>query len=133
MIGDIFRGGFDKLREAGVALLGGHTVQDEEIKFGYAVTGAVDPARILTNAGARPGDALILTKPLGTGVIGTAIKFERAKPAVVEAAIASMRMLNRAAADGARVGRRRARVHRHHRLRPHRPRLRDGDGQSRRR
>jgi selenide,water dikinase len=98
VIGEIFRGGFDKLREAGVALLGGHTVQDEEIKFGYAVTGAVDPDRMLTNGGARPGDALILTKPLGTGVIGTAIKFDRAAPEIVDAAIASMRMLNRAAA-----------------------------------
>jgi selenide,water dikinase len=98
VIADIFRGGLDKLREAGVALLGGHTVQDEEIKFGYAVTGAVDPARVLTNGGARPGDALILTKPLGTGVIGTAIKFERASPAIVEAAVASMCTLNRAAA-----------------------------------
>ena len=77
-IAQIFRGGFDKLREAGVALLGGHTVQDREIKFGYAVTGAVDPKRILTNAGARPGDRLILTKPLGTGIVGTAIKFGRA-------------------------------------------------------
>ena len=82
-----------------MSLLGGHTVQDEEIKFGYAITGAVDPARMLTNGGARAGDALILTKPIGTGVIGTAIKFERAKPQVVEAAVASMRMLNRAAAD----------------------------------
>jgi selenide,water dikinase len=98
-IAAIFRGGFDKLREAGVALLGGHTVQDEEIKFGYAVTGAVDPSRMLTNAGAQPGDALILTKPLGTGVVGTAIKFERASPAIVEAAIMSMRTLNRAAAE----------------------------------
>jgi len=98
VIGDIFRGGFDKLREAGVALLGGHTVQDDEMKFGYAVTGAVDPARMLTNGGARAGDALILTKPLGTGVIGTAIKFERAKPDIIDAAVASMRMLNRAAA-----------------------------------
>ena len=98
VIGDIFRGGFDKLREAGVALLGGHTVQDDEMKFGYAVTGAVDPKRILTNGGARPGDALILTKPLGTGVIGTAIKFDRAAAELVDAAIASMRMLNRAAA-----------------------------------
>ena len=77
-IAAIFRGGFDKLREAGVALLGGHTVQDREIKFGYAVTGAIDPTRILTNAGARVGDRLILTKPIGTGVIGTAIKFGRA-------------------------------------------------------
>ena len=75
----IFRGGFDKLREAGVALLGGHTVQDKEIKFGYAVTGAVDPERILTNTGAQAGDVLILTKPLGTGVVGTAIKFGRAR------------------------------------------------------
>jgi selenide,water dikinase len=98
-IADIFRGGVDKLREAGTALLGGHTVQDEELKFGYAVTGAVDPARMLTNRGAQPGDALILTKPLGTGVIGTAIKFDRATAEVVDAAIASMRMLNRFAAD----------------------------------
>jgi len=95
----IFRGGFDKLREAGVSLLGGHTVQDPEIKFGYAVTGAIDPARILTNAGARPGDVLFLTKPLGTGIAGTAIKFDRAPRALVEEAIASMRMLNRAAAE----------------------------------
>jgi selenide, water dikinase len=98
-IAAIFRGGFDKLREANVSLLGGHTVQDEEIKFGYAVTGAVDPARVLTNSGAQPGDALILTKPLGTGVVGTAIKFGRARSEVVEAAIASMRALNRAAAE----------------------------------
>ncbi len=98
-IGAIFRGGFDKLREADVALLGGHTVQDEEIKFGYAVTGAVDPARMLTNGGARPGDALILTKPIGTGVIGTAIKFNRASPGLVDAAVASMRALNRTAAE----------------------------------
>src|SRR5688572_30657602 len=95
----IFRGGFDKLREAGTALLGGHTVKDDEIKFGYAVTGAVDPARMLTNGGAKPGDALILTKPLGTGVIGTAIKFDRAAPAMVDQAVTAMRTLNRAAAE----------------------------------
>src|SRR5437016_12986819 len=95
----IFLGGFDKLREAGVALLGGHTVQDQEIKFGYAVTGSIDPARILTNGGARPGDVLFLTKPLGTGVVGTAIKFDRAAPALADEAIRSMRTLNRAAAD----------------------------------
>lgn len=95
----IFRGGFDKLREAGVALLGGHTVQDPEIKFGYAVTGAVDPARIFANKGARPGDVLILTKPLGTGIVGTAIKFNRAPDDVLEFAIASMRTLNKAAAE----------------------------------
>jgi len=98
-IAAIFRGGFDKLREAGVALLGGHTIRDREIKFGYSITGAVDPARILTNAGAQAGDRLILTKPLGTGVVGTAIKFGRAPQAVVEHAVASMRTLNKAAAE----------------------------------
>jgi selenide,water dikinase len=98
-IAQIFRGGFDKLREAGVALLGGHTVQDREIKFGYSVTGAVDAKRILTNAGAKVGDRLILTKPIGTGVVGTAIKFGRAPERVMEQAIASMRTLNRAAAE----------------------------------
>jgi len=98
-IAQIFRGGFDKLREAGVALLGGHTVQDREIKFGYSVTGAVDPSRILTNAGAKVGDRLILTKPLGTGIVGTAIKFGRAPERVVEHAVLSMRTLNKAAAE----------------------------------
>ena len=95
----IFRGGFDKLREAGVSLLGGHTVQDPEIKFGYAVTGAIDPDRVLSNGGARPGDVLFLTKPLGIGVIATALKFGRVDPAVADAAIESMRALNRAAAE----------------------------------
>jgi selenide,water dikinase len=95
----IFQGGFDKLREAGVSLLGGHTVQDPEIKFGYAVTGAIDPDRVLSNSGARPGDVLFLTKPLGTGVIATALKFDRVDPAVADAAIESMRTLNRAASE----------------------------------
>ena len=87
------------LRRAGVVLLGGHTVRDREIKFGYAVTGAVAPDRIWTNAGARPGDVLLLTKPIGTGIIGTAIKAGRAPAAVVERAVAGMRTLNRAAAE----------------------------------
>ncbi len=98
-IAQIFRGGFDKLREAGVALLGGHTVQDPEIKFGYAVTGAVDPKRILTNANAQPGDRLILTKPLGTGIVGTAIKFGRASDDLINRAATQMRALNKTAAD----------------------------------
>jgi selenide,water dikinase len=99
VIKDIFRGGFDKLREAGVSLLGGHTVRDREIKFGYAVTGSIDPSRVLANAGARAGDVLYLTKPLGTGIVGTAIKFDRADPALAEEAVRSMRTLNRAAAE----------------------------------
>ena len=98
-IAQIFRGGFDKLREAGVALLGGHTVQDKEIKFGYAVTGAVDPKRILTNTGARPGDKLILTKALGTGIVGTAIKFGRASEDLIARAVDQMKTLNKAAAE----------------------------------
>jgi selenide,water dikinase len=99
LLGEIFRGGLEVLQAAHVALLGGHTVQDAEIKFGYAVTGEIDPERIWTNAGAQAGDRLILTKPIGTGVIGTAIKFERAPADAVDAAIESMTTLNRAAAD----------------------------------
>jgi len=98
-IGAIFRGGHDALREAGVALLGGHTVSDPEIKFGYAITGAIDPARILTNSNARAGDVLVLTKPLGTGIIATAMKFDRAPKEAADAAVASMTELNRGAAD----------------------------------
>ena len=98
-IREIFLGGLHKLREAGVVLLGGHTVQDPEMKFGYAVTGVVAPDALWTNAGAQAGDALFLTKPLGTGVIATAIKFERAPQAAMDAAIDVMLQLNRAAAD----------------------------------
>ncbi len=99
LIRAIFTGGFDKLREAGVALLGGHTVRDNEIKFGYAVTGEVDRGRVLSNAGARAGDVLFLTKPIGTGIVGTAIKAGCAPAAAVQAAVASMTTLNRAAAE----------------------------------
>ena len=95
----IFAGGLEILRTAGVALLGGHTVQDQEIKFGYAVTGVIHPGRVLTNAGAQVGDRLVLTKPLGTGVIATALKFGRANENAVAAAIRSMTQLNRAAAE----------------------------------
>ena len=99
VVSQIFAGGLATLQEAGVALLGGHTVQDPEVKFGYAITGEVDPRRMLTNAGARPGDVLVLTKAIGTGVIATAGKFERGNAAAMEAAIASMIRLNRAAAE----------------------------------
>jgi selenide,water dikinase len=98
----IFSGGIETLRAAGVALLGGHTVQDQEIKFGYAVTGEVHPARTWTNAGARPGDVLILTKPIGTGVVATAIKFDRAPEPLVQQALASMTTLNGPAAEALR-------------------------------
>lgn len=70
----ILQGGLDKLEEAGCALGGGHSVRDEELKFGYSITGLIHPARVLRNAGARPGDQLFLTKPLGTGVVTTALK-----------------------------------------------------------
>ena len=102
VVRSIFEGGLSKLREAGVALLGGHTVQDVEVKFGYAVTGRVDPDRLLSNAGVQAGDALLLTKPIGTGVIATAIKKRRAPDDVAAAATESMAMLNRAAADALR-------------------------------
>ena len=95
----IFAGGLDKLAEAGVALLGGHTVQDAEIKFGYAITGEVDPSRVLANAGAGAGDRLLLTKSIGTGIISTALKFGRAPEAAIDAAVRSMTTLNRAAAE----------------------------------
>jgi selenide, water dikinase len=95
----ILAGGLATLREAGVALLGGHTVQDAEMKFGYAITGEVDPARVLSNAGAQAGDALLLTKAIGTGVIATALKFERAPAEAVAAATESMTALNRQAAE----------------------------------
>ena len=101
-LGRIFAGGLHALNEAGVALLGGHTVQDQEIKFGYAVTGEVDPADVWANAGARPGDVLFLTKALGTGVIATALKFDRAPAAIVDGAVRSMVTLNAAACDALR-------------------------------
>ena len=94
----IFAGGVEMLGSAGVALLGGHTVQDSEVKFGYAVTGHVQPDRMWTNAGAKPGDELLLTKPLGTGVIATAIKFDRAPEPLIRSAIESMTTLNGKAA-----------------------------------
>jgi selenide,water dikinase len=95
----IFKGGLEKLGEAGAALLGGHTVQSSEIAFGYSVTGEVAPAAIWSNAGAQPGDAVILTKPIGTGIVSTAFKFGRAPAAAVDAAIRSMITLNRAATE----------------------------------
>jgi selenide,water dikinase len=101
-LAEILRGGAEKMREAGCVILGGHTVADEEIKFGYAVIGRVHPAQVWTNAGARPGDVLVLTKRIGTGVISTALKQGRAREDDVRASIDSMLTLNRRAAEAAR-------------------------------
>jgi selenide,water dikinase len=99
----IFAGGNAMLEHAGVPLLGGHTVQDQEIKFGYAVTGEVHPDRVWSNGGARPGDILVFTKALGTGVIATALKAGCAPDASVAAAVASMLTLNRDASEALRA------------------------------
>jgi selenide, water dikinase len=98
-LSEILRGGAEKMREAGCVVLGGHSISDNEIKFGYAVTGTIHPNRVKTNAGARPGDALVLTKRLGTGVISTALKRGIASETDVQAAIQSMLTLNRAACE----------------------------------
>ncbi len=118
------------MREAGCVILGGHSVSDDEIKFGYAVTGTVHPDRVKTNAGARAGDALVFTKRLGTGVIATALKRGIARDEDVRQAIESMLTLNRAAC-GSHGGVRRARLHGRDRLRTDRSRARDGPGQRR--
>ena len=98
-LGEILKGGAEKMREAGCSILGGHSVADDEIKFGYAVTGTVHPDRIKANACARPGDALVFTKRLGTGVIATALKRGMASPEDVAAAVESMLQLNRDACE----------------------------------
>jgi selenide,water dikinase len=98
-LAEILKGGAGKIHEAGCALLGGHSVKDEEVKFGYAVTGLIHPDRIKTNAGAQVGDALIFTKRIGTGVISTALKQGIAKEADVDAAVQQMLKLNREACD----------------------------------
>jgi selenide,water dikinase len=95
----ILEGGYAKMQEAGCAVIGGHSIGDEEIKFGYAVTGLVHPQRILTNRAARPGDLLLLTKRLGTGIISTALKKGQASKSAADAASESMCVLNRAASE----------------------------------
>jgi selenide,water dikinase len=99
ILAQILSGGLSKMIEANCTVIGGHSIRDPEIKFGYAVTGTVHPRRVLTNGGAKPGDALLLTKPLGTGVISTAIKRGKAAPQWIEAATGSMTTLNRSAAE----------------------------------
>ena len=100
----ILAGGLAKMMEAGCTVIGGHSVRDPEIKFGYAVTGTIHPGRVLANAGAKAGDTLILTKPIGTGVISTAIKRGEAKPAWIDAATRAMTTLNSTAAGIATSG-----------------------------
>ncbi len=95
----ILAGGLSKMMEAGCTVVGGHSIRDEETKFGYSVTGIVHPKRVLANQGARPGDKLLFTKALGTGVISTAIKKGVAKPEWVAAAVKSMTTLNKTAAE----------------------------------
>ena len=99
MLADILRGGADKMREAGVHLAGGHSVDDPEPKYGLSVTGTVHPDRVVTNAGAQPGDVLVLTKPLGTGILTTAAKRDALDAETLAFAIQTMATLNRAASE----------------------------------
>jgi selenide,water dikinase len=105
----ILAGGLSKMIEAGCTVIGGHSIRDDETKFGYSVTGLVHPKKILANIGAKPGDALVLTKALGTGVIATAIKNGNAESGWIEAAVQSMTTLNKQAAD--LIGKKQYRVH----------------------
>jgi selenide, water dikinase len=99
LLADILRGGLEKVREAGIDILGGHSIEDHEPKYGLAVTGTVHPDRVIRNRGGRVGDRLVLTKALGTGIITTAIKHQVAPPESEAAAIESMLQLNRVAAE----------------------------------
>ena len=98
ILGEIMRGGLQVLTENGVALVGGHSVDNQQIMFGYAVTGIINPARVVTNRGARPGDRLLLTKPIGTGVVSTGIKFGKAGEEVTRASLETMLLPGREAA-----------------------------------
>ena len=99
ILGEVLRGGASKAQEAGVLIVGGHTVDDEEPKYGLSVTGVVKPGSQVANTGARPGDALVLTKPIGTGIITTAGKQQRADDATLNRAVKIMSELNRAASE----------------------------------
>jgi selenide,water dikinase len=99
LLEQIMRGGLEKMTEANCSVVGGHSIRDDDLKFGYAVTGLIDPGKIWRNVGARPGDKLVLTKSIGTGVISTALKQGKADPTWVAAATESMTRLNRDAAD----------------------------------
>lgn len=102
ILGDIMRGGLSVLNQNGVTLIGGHSVQSEEIMFGYSVTGIIHPDQVASNNGAKPGDVLILTKPLGTGIISTGIKFKKATPEIAAGAVKTMLTPGRQAAEAMR-------------------------------
>jgi selenide,water dikinase len=102
ILGEILKGGAERARAAGAVVIGGHTIIDDELKYGMAVTGVVHPDRVLRNVGVVDGDVLVLTKPLGTGIVTTALKRRKASPASVRAAIASMVALNKTASQIAR-------------------------------
>jgi len=105
ILGEILRGGQDKVHEAGALIVGGHTIIDEEVKYGLSVTGRVHPKRVLTNAAAKAGDQLVLTKPIGTGLLATAMKQDRLSETAAEALYASMTRLNaHAAREAVRIG-----------------------------
>lgn len=99
LLADILRGGAEKAMEAGVSIIGGHSIDDREPKYGMAVTGVVHPGKMMLKAGARPGDMLVLTKPLGTGIISTAMKAGRAPAETIRVAVQYMKTLNRAASE----------------------------------
>ncbi len=99
MLREVLRGGLDKMREVGVLLVGGHSVEDNEIKYGLSVTGLIHPDKVLFNRGAKNKDALILTKPLGTGIVSTALKGGAANERLLQKAIACMTQLNKKAAE----------------------------------
>jgi selenide,water dikinase len=103
ILGEIVKGATERVSLAGAVILGGHTVRDKEIKFGLSVTGLIDPAELLTNAGARPGDRLVLTKPLGTGFVTTAAKRQECPEQVLNRAIAQMIELNAVGRDALRT------------------------------
>jgi len=103
ILSEILRGGADRVQSAGAVIAGGHTIKDKEPKYGLAVTGVIDPDRIITKGGAQPGDVLVLTKPLGTGVITTAHKQGKVKPTDLDNAIVSMARLNRDASRAAQA------------------------------
>ncbi len=103
ILGEILRGGAEQVRAAGAVVVGGHSVRDTEIKFGLSVTGVVKPEELMTNRDARPGERLVLTKPLGTGFVTTAFKAGRCPPPLLEAACASMTQLNRIGSEAARA------------------------------